>query len=52
MTTPSAAGPEEGTAVPLYVALRTFGLVVLALMLASVGYSVWIALENWSAIGV
>ncbi len=54
MTTPTPASPAvpDPAASPLYTALRVFGLVVLALMLVSIIYSGWIALENWGSIGV
>jgi len=43
---------EGGTASVLFTALRIFGLLVLALMLASILYSGWISLENWGTISV
>lgn len=36
----------------VFQALRVLGLVVLVLMLVSVLYSGWIALENWNTIQV
>ena len=47
--TPTA---PEGPAPALYTALRGLGLVVLVLMLVSIVYAGWIALENWGVIGV
>lgn len=35
-----------------FTALKVFGWVVLALMLVSIAYSAWIAVENWGDIGV
>lgn len=53
MTSPSDAPPQEtGFSGTLYTALRVLGLVVLALMLLSILYSGWIALENWGSIRV
>lgn len=55
MTTPMPAGPavpDEEASSRLYTALRVLGLVVLVLMLVSIVYSGWIALENWGSIGV
>ena len=55
MTTskPSAARPsEEGSSSVLYQLLRGFGFLVLVLMLASIVYSGWIAIENWDEINV
>ena len=55
MTTPTPASPavpDEKASSLLYTALRALGLVVLALMLVSIIYSGWIALENWGSIGV
>jgi hypothetical protein len=37
---------------PAFTALKVFGWVVLALMLASIAYSGWIVAQNWQAIGV
>ena len=44
--------PDGGPIGPLYTALRVFGIVVLALMVLSIVYSGWIALENWGTISV
>lgn len=46
------APPESGAPGTLYTALRALGVVVLALMLVAILYSVWIALENWGSISV
>ena len=43
---------EDGTVAVGYTALRAFGFVMLVLMLASIVYSLWIALVNWSEIRV
>jgi hypothetical protein len=50
MQTPSSS--DARSAGPSYAALRIFALVVLALMLISIVYSGWIAIENWGAIRV
>ena len=52
MTTPGAAPDDRGPLAPLYTALRILGLVVLVLMLLSILYSGWIAVQNWGAIRV
>ena len=53
MTPASDAPPQEaGLPGTLYTALRVFGLVVLTLMLVSILYSGWIAIENWGDIRV
>ncbi|MEP0546915.1 MAG: hypothetical protein ABJF88_08285 [Rhodothermales bacterium] len=54
MTTPTPADPAvpDPASSLLYTALRALGLVVLVLMLLSIVYSGWIALENWGDIGV
>jgi hypothetical protein len=49
--TPSQESEERNVSL-LYTSLRVFGLLVLVLMLASIAYSVWITLENWTVIGV
>ena len=49
---PTAPAGETGVPGTLYTALRVFGLVVLALMLLTILYSGWIALENWGSISV
>lgn len=52
--TPTSGAPPQETGLPgtLYTALRVLGLVVLALMLVSILYSGWIAIENWGSIRV
>ena len=52
MTSSQPAASGERTSSPLYAVLRIAGLVVLVLMLVSIVYSLWIALENWHVIGV
>ena len=52
MTTSTPTTAEEGAVDPLYTALRVFGLVVLVLMLLTILYSGWIAIENWGSIRV
>lgn len=47
-----APTPETGAPGTLFTALRALGLVVLALMLASILYSAWIAVANWGSISV
>lgn len=48
----TSADASSGTPAALYTALRVLGLVVLVLMLASIAYAGWIALENWGSISV
>lgn len=43
---------SETPAPPLFMALRALGVLVLVLMLVSIGYAGWIALQNWGAIQV
>jgi hypothetical protein len=50
-TQPSQESEERNVSL-LYTSLRVFGLFVLVLMLASIAYSAWITLENWTVIGV
>ncbi len=44
--------PTETPTPPLFTALRALGALVLVLMLASIGYAGWIALQNWGSISV
>lgn len=37
---------------PAFTALRVFGWVVMALMIASVAYAAWLSISNWHAISV
>lgn len=52
--TSAADTPSQESGLPgtFYMALRVLGIVVLALMLLSMLYSGWIALENWGYIQV
>ncbi len=52
MTTSTPAAAEGENTPAVYTALRIFGLVVLVLMLVSIVYAGWIALENWGSIRV
>lgn len=49
---PTHTPPEQGTRDAFYQALRILGIVVLVLMLVSILYSGYIALENWGSIEV
>lgn len=53
MNAPSpSASPDDGTVARAHVILRGLSFLMLLLMFVSIGYSVWIALANWRAIGV
>ncbi|HUF10109.1 MAG TPA: hypothetical protein VMO47_12355 [Rhodothermales bacterium] len=49
---PESAESDPGSASVLFAALRILGFVALVLMLASIIYAGWIALDNWGDIRV
>lgn len=51
-TSNAPAEPSSEASSALFTILRGFGFIALALMLASIVYAGWIALENWGSIGV
>jgi hypothetical protein len=52
MTATSSTALDYDNGGLLYKGLRIFGYLMLALMVASIAYSAWIAITNWGAIGV
>lgn len=49
---PTATPSSPLSSSPLFTALRILGLIVLALMVVTVAYAGWIAIDNWGTIRV